>query len=172
MKRTATVIPIVLFLLLAFAAPQPGAGQSPGGTRSPPADSAGKATGRTMVFEREVFNYPARERRNPFLPVGVSAAVPRAGDVSLLGIIHHPDSAYSLVVLGFLTGIGGIGDANGAAAGPQDGWTTTRLRLGGALGGLRIAEIHEDHVVIETDESDRVAVQVLAIPRPVGGRGS
>lgn len=172
MTRTSTVITLAPFTLLAFATPEPGASQSPGDIPSASPDSAPDASRRTMVFEREVFVYPAGGRRNPFLPVGVSAAVPGAGDVRLMGIIHHPDAAYRLAVLGISGGVGGGNGATDAGPLPQGGWTTRRLRSGGVLGRMRIAEIHEDHIVVETEAPDGIASQVLALRQPVAGRGS
>ena len=170
MKPTRIIIPLAS-VLLGFIGMEPGASQSPGGLRNQPSESAGNVSGKTMVFEREVFIYPAGERRNPFLPVGdLSADGPRVEDTRLLGIIHHPDSAYSLVVLGVSGGLGGPRDTFNAEAGPERGWATARLRLGGVLGSLRIVQIHEDHVVIEVDQPGGIAKQVLAIPRPVVGR--
>lgn len=173
MTRTSNVIPFAPFILLALAAPESGASQSPGHIPDASPDSAADVSGRTMVFEREVFVYPAGERRNPFLPVGISATGPGSGAVRLLGIIHHPDSAYSLVILGISDGVGGANGAIDAASLRQgDGWTTRRLRSGDVLGRMRIAEIHEDHIVVATDAPDGIAIQVLTLPRPVVGRGS
>ena len=172
--RTAgNTIPVASFLVLAFGGTESGAGQSPGGIQSLSSVSGGDVSGRTMVFEREVFTYPAGERRNPFLPVeGPAADGPRVEDMRLLGIIHHPDSAYSLVVLGISRRVGGTGDVVNAAAGPQAGRATARLRLGDTHGRLRVVEIHEYRVVIELDEPDGDAIQVLALPGPVRGSGS
>ena len=173
MKRSRTVTPVVPFLLLAFVGTNPGESSIPRGVQQTLPDASQDVSGPTMVFEREVFTYPAGERRNPFLPLGgTSANSPRAEDVRLLGIIHHPDSAYSLVVLGVSAKARGGGDVPDSASAPRLGRVNARLRLGGRLGRLRIAAIHQDHVVVEADESDRIATRVLTIPRPAGGRGS
>ncbi len=155
--------------LLCLAGAEPGAGQIPGDPRTGPHDSVGDVATTTMVFEREVFTYPAGERRNPFLPArDPSTHGPRIEDTRLLGIVHHPEAAYSLVVLAIAAGSGGLHDTPGA--GPGTGRATVRLRLGGVLGDLRIAQIHEDHVVVEADRPEGTASQVLAIARPVKGR--
>ena len=171
MTRTSPVIPFAPFILLAFVLPDSGGRQSPGSIPDASPDSAADLSGRTMVFEREVFVYPATRRRNPFLPAGISAA-PGSGDVRLLGIIHHPDSAYRLVILGIRGGVGGADDSNDAASLQQGGWTTRRLRSGGVLERMRIAEIHVDHIVVATDAPDGIATRVLALPRPMAARGS
>lgn len=170
MKPKRSVIPLTS-VLLCLAGADPGAGQSPGGPPNRLPGNAGEVSAATMVFEREAFTYPAGERRNPFLPArDLSAHGPRIEDTRLLGIMHHPDSAHSLVVLGIPAGFGGLRDNVGAGPGPRPGRATVRLRLGGALGSLRIVEIHEDRVVLAADRPGGVAGRVLAIPRPVEGR--
>lgn len=170
MKPKRSTIPLAS-VLLCFAGADPGAGQGPGGSRNGPPGNVGDMSATTMVFEREVFAYPAGERRNPFLPArDLSVHGPRIEDTRLLGIMHHPDSTYSLVVLGTATRLGGLRDTVGAGAGPRVGWATVRLRLGDVHGSLRIVQIHEDRVVVEADRPEGKARQVLAIPRPVEGR--
>jgi len=168
MKPNRSLIPLAS-VLLGLAGTEPGAGQTPSGPRSLPPGNAGDVSATTMVFEREVFTYPAGERRNPFLAArDLSTHSPRIEDTRLLGIVHHPDSAYSLVVFGFAAGLGGLRDSPGA--GPGTGRTTVRLRLGGVLGGLRVVQIHKDRVVVEADRPEGTASHVLAIPRPEEGR--
>lgn len=173
MKRTETTIAAASLMWLALVATEPGEGQTPEAVGGRPPDSAAGVAGRSIVFEREVFTYQAGARRNPFLPVkGVPADRPRVEDMRLLGIIHHPESVYSLVVLGIPEAIAGIGDVVSAAPGSRPSWTTARLRSGDVLGRLRIAGIREDHVVIEAGEPDGVAIETLSVPRPAVGRGS
>ena len=173
MKRTKTTIAAASFMWLALVATERGQGQTPEGAGGQPPDSVAGVAGRSIVFEREVFTYPAGARRNPFLPVkGIPADRPRVEDVRLLGIIHHPESAYSLVVMGIPEAIGPTGDVLGDAAGTRASWITARFRSGDVLGRLRIAGIREDHVVIEAGEPDGVAIETLSVPRPAVGRGS
>lgn len=169
MKPKRSLIPLTS-VLFGIAVAGPGAGQSPGGPRNGVSGNVGDASEATMVFEREVFAYPGGERRNPFLPVREpNAHGPRIEDTTLLGIVHHPDSAYSLVVMGIPAGLDGFPGTPGAGAGPGAGRTTVRLRLGGVLGSLRIVEIHEDRVVIEAHRPEGMASRVLAIRRTVEG---
>ena len=170
MNSTRTAISLA-WMLLAFAGPRPGASQSPGGPRDRPSGGAAGVSGKTMVFEREVFSYPAGERRNPFLPVRTfSAGGPGVEHARLLGIIHHPDPAYSLAVLDVSAGFGGTRRIAGAEPGPEAERATARLRVGAVLGRLRIVRIHEDRVVIGGDLPEGAAKKVLAIPRPAPGR--
>lgn len=54
-----------------------------------------------LVFEREVFAYPAFQRRDPFDPlVDEQASGPRFEQLTLLGIIHSPDPSQSVALLG------------------------------------------------------------------------
>lgn len=169
MSPNRSLIPLAS-VLLGFAG-SPGASQSPTGPRNGPPGNAGHVSATTMAFEREMFTYPAGERRNPFLPQrDLSAHGPRIENTRLLGIMHHPDSAYSLVVLGFAAGLDGRPGAPAAEAGPGTGRATVRLRLGGVAGGLRIVRIHKDRVVVESDRPEGTASHVLAIPRPAEGR--
>ena len=168
MKPNRSPIPLA-FALLCLAGAEPGACQSPGDPRHGPHDSVADVATTTMVFEREVFTYPAGERRNPFLPArDPSTHGPRIEDTRLLGIVHHPDAAYSLVVLAIAAGPGGLHDTQGAGPGKQR--ATVRLRLGGVLGDLRIVQIHEDRVAVEANRTEGTESQVLAIPRSVKGR--
>jgi len=172
MKPAPTTIPLAS-VLLAFVGLRPGAIHNPGDLPDQSSDRAGGGSGNEMVFEREVFTYPANGRRNPFVPVGnLSADGPRIEDTRLLGIIHHPDSAYSLVLLGISGGQGGTRDILNADTGAGTGRATVRLRLGEVLGRLRIARIREDHIVIEADLPQGPATEVLTISRPAVGRRS
>lgn len=52
-----------------------------------------------LVFEREVFRYPAYERRNPFATVADDqAAGPRFDELTLIGIIRSPDPDLSVAL--------------------------------------------------------------------------
>lgn len=169
MNSTRTAI-LPAWMLLAFSGTHSGASQSPGGLRDQPSGAAA-VSGKTMVFEREVFSYPAGERRNPFLPVETfSADGPGVEHARLLGIIHHPDPAYSLAVLDVSAGFGGTRRIPGAEPGPEADGATARLRVGAVLGRLRIVRIHEDRVVIGEDLPEGAAMKVLAVPRPAPGR--
>ena len=170
MKPAPTTIPLASVLLV-FVGVQPGAVHDTSDLPDQSSDRAGGGSDNEMVFEREVFTYPADGRRNPFLPVAnLVADGPRIEDTRLLGIIHHPDSAYSLVLLGISGGQGGTRDILNAETGAGTGRATVRLRLGGVLGRLRIVRIREDHIVIEADRPQGPATQVLAISRPAVGR--
>lgn len=52
-----------------------------------------------LVFEREVFNYPTYQRRNPFEALTGDEGGPRFEDLNLIGIIHSPDPDLSVALL-------------------------------------------------------------------------
>ena len=71
---------------------------APGGPAGPPAPPT------ELVFEREVFQYPAFERRNPFRAlVGNLAGGPRSEQLNLRGIIWSAEPGLSVALFG--TGI-------------------------------------------------------------------
>lgn len=109
-----------------------------------------------LVFEREVFEYPSFERRNPFRPLLADEAGPQFENMRLQGIIYTPDEqARSLVIL--------------AAGSGQDGGTTRRLREGESWGNVRVLEIRSREVLVEVDEFGQTEQIVMRLPTP--GRG-
>lgn len=125
------------------------------------ADALDRST--SLAFHRERFTYLAQPRRDPFLPpTTASAMMARSGNVGILGILHHADSRFSVVVLA-----SGRGDARNDGSGQGDGRPAEpmRLRLNGSVGDARVAEIHRSHVVLEATAPTGVVRRVLEIPR-------
>lgn len=121
------------------------------------------------ILEREAYAYPARGRRNPFLPSNVrSPHAPGVDKVALLGIIHHPDPMFRVAVIRVP---GAVDGTAGAGAGPIAA-PASRLRTGELLAGMRIVAIEVDHVVVEVEEPGGPTTRVLAMPRAEKGRGS
>lgn len=128
-----------------------------------------QAPERALVLEREAYTYPAGGRRNPFLPVTTASRPTGVEGVTLLGIIHHPDPAYRIAVIGFRDGSGDPAGGEGAGAASA----VSRLRVGEELAGTRIVAIEVDHVVVETEAPGGTVPSVLSMPRAVrGGTGS
>lgn len=122
-----------------------------------------------VVFEREVYTYPARGRRNPFVPAEADPGRDAGLEgIMLMGIIHHPDPLYRVAVIRLGGGSGGLGNE----AGSPDTTAASRLRIGEVLAGARIVAIETDHVVVELEEPGGTMPMVLAMPRTVRGRGS
>ncbi len=111
-----------------------------------------------LIFEREVFDYPSYERRNPFQPLlDDDARGPRFERLRLLGIIHSGDAARSVA----LFGVGGGGQGDEAT----DGSRTYRLRAGEVLGNTRVVAIDRDRVLVEVEEFGVTEERVLELPR-------
>ncbi|MEX2282857.1 MAG: hypothetical protein WEE89_10290 [Gemmatimonadota bacterium] len=115
------------------AAQAPPAGPPPGMPARPVADPK-------LVFDREVFAYPAQGRRDPFVPLqGTDAMGPLFEDLTLRTIAWSPTPQRSLVL---------IHDANKKSY---------LKRLGDVIGNARIIGIEKDRV--------RFAVQSYGILR-------
>jgi len=170
MKTMVHRLPAALAAMVALTGNATGGS---GARTEPPPDAAQDEPRQTaepgLVFEREVYTYPARGRRNPFVP---AEADPRRGapvdGVMLLGIIHHPNPLYRVAVMRLGGRNGGLG--NGAVS--PVAAAASRLRIGGVFAGARIVAIEADHVVVELEEPDGTVPRVLAMPRTAQGRGS
>jgi hypothetical protein len=148
-----------LLLLLLASTPLPLAGQDP----APQDSSAVPGVPAELVFDREVFEYPTYERRNPFRPlVGADDSGPRFDQIRLRGIIWSADPARSVALLQG----GTIGQGENAVAG------TRRLRRGETWGNIRIVEIQQDRVVVDVNEFGLTERRVLELTRrrAEGGR--
>ena len=162
---------IAVFLPMAGGFAGASAQESPG-ARPPPNEGAAIAAqpprGGGLVFEREVFAYPLRARRNPFQPLPVSTVEgPRFEELRLLGIIVHPDSRHSVVLIG----TGPPSGRDGEEATGVFPLETYRLRLGDVIGSTRIVQIHERHVVVVMDGPEGPERRVLNVPLASEGKG-
>lgn len=170
MKTTVPKLPAALaamFVLTGLATGGSGARTEP--RRGAAQDEPPRTAEPGLVFEREVYAYPARGRRNPFVP---AEADPRRGarldGLVLLGIIHHPDPLYRVAVMRARGGGGGLGDG----AGVPGATPISRLRIGGVFAGVRIVAIESDRVAVEREQPGGTAPAVLAMPRSAQRRGS
>ena len=100
-----------------------------------------------LVFEREVFRYPAFERRNPFLALAADAGGVRYEQLDLMGILWSDDPAESVCILG--TGVFAVTeDGSGVTRQPGETWYA---HAGETVGNVRIVEIHSDQIVVEVE---------------------
>ena len=119
-----------------------------------------------LVFEREVFQYPTYERRDPFRPlVGRQGNGPRFEQIRLRGIIWSADPQRSVALFGM------------GAAGPQapdtTGMPTTkRLKVGESWGNMRVQQIQKDRVIVAVEEFGLSEQKVLELTRRRAGGGS
>jgi len=154
MKRT---IPVAMVALALVAVPDPAAGQN-----RPVVELADTAD---LVFEREVFTYPGYVRRNPFVPlVNADAGGPRFEELKLLGVVHHANPLYSVVLFG-VGSVSNAGSGGGGGGGGGSLFQTHRLRRGDIIGNTRIVNIGVDRVVVEVEEFGMTERHVLELPR-------
>ena len=116
----------------------------------------------SLVFEREVFDYPSYDRRNPFAPLlGAAGGGPRFEQLTLQGIVFSPDDP-RLSVATFRTT---------AAEGERRTGSTIRARVGDRIGNSLVLEILERSVVLEVDEFGLTETRVLELRPRTGGQG-
>ena len=70
-----------------------------GQQQAPPAPQ-GPPQSTDLVFEREVFQYPSFQRRNPFRTLVSGEQGPRFEQLRLMGVLHAADPTASVAVLG------------------------------------------------------------------------
>ena len=131
--------------------------------------AAQRSRGGGLVYEREVFAYPSRTRRNPFQPLPLSVEEgPDIEELTLLGIIRHRNPRASVLLMG--TGI--PSGLDGAGTSETVPLVAYRLRLGDVIGGARVVEIHDRRAVLETEGPEGMQRRVLHVPLAGEGRGS
>jgi len=132
-------------LCLAVLALTPGAVQA----QDPPTPPD-QQTQTELVFEREVFQYPTFQRRNPFLPLaGGDEGGPRFEQLRLMGVIYSEEPGASVAVLG-TSQVNVSQDGSQVAVTPDgDAWY---LKVGQSIGNTRIVEIRREQVVVEVEE--------------------
>lgn len=106
-----------------------------------------------LIFDREVFEYPAEGRRDPFTPlVGKNDMGPRFEDLSIRGIIYSP-TGQSLVVL-------------------TDGKQTYRKHRGEMVGNARVVQIAPTRVIFSVDNFGVWRQESLELKKtPEGAKG-
>ncbi len=142
----------VSLALLVLAGPAEAQQPRPGGSagaQAAPADTV------ELIFEREVFEYPTFQRRNPFRPLTGDDAGPRFEELALLGVILSGDGVGSVALLGPR----GTTAARGATA------RTWRVRQGDSLGNVRVVAIRQREILVEVDEFGVRETRVLELRR-------
>lgn len=124
--------------LVALLAPQAGAQEAPQ---------------TTVIYEREVFQYSAAGRPDPFRSLLNDAELGvRLEDLTLRGIVHHSDPRQSVAVL--------------TQAGSE---RRIRARVGERVGSLRILAIYPDRVDLVVEELGVARRETLRMTRPEDG---
>jgi type II secretory pathway component PulC len=135
MMKTRTILRIVGVAAFAVAGTTLAQEQAPPG---PPAEDS------DLVFEREVFDYPTFQRRNPFVPLLSNRDGPRYEQMRLRGIIFSADSEGSVALL-------------------SAGATSQRLRAGQSWGNVRILEVRKSEVLVEVEEFGMTEQHVMTM---------
>jgi len=120
-----------------------------------------------LVFEREVFQYPAFSRRNPFVPLEGAGGELRFEQLSLIGIMYSSDPSASVAILS----TGGVTVADDGTVAPVEG-DAYNAKVGQRIGNTTIREIQRDRVIVDVEEfglTDR-RTMVFISRRPGGSR--
>lgn len=101
-------------------------------TTAAAADTAAQAAAEdTVTYRREIFDYPAQRRRDPFRPLQSFASTgPRLDELTLSGILYGGESGQSVVVL--------VDPSTNARY---------RLRVGDSVGFARLARVEPRRAV-------------------------
>ena len=137
------LIAALVFLPAAAVAQIPGVTPPPAEQAAPPGPPQAEPE---LIFEREVFQYPAFARRNPFLPLAAGGEL-RYEQLSLIGIIYSTDPASSVAVLS----TGGVTVGDDGVVTPVDG-DAFNAKVGQRIGNTTIREIQRDRVVVDVEE--------------------
>lgn len=134
--------------------------------QEPPPDPP-QTTSTELVFEREVFTYPAFDRRNPFRALVASdQGGPRFEQLRLMGIIYSDDPALSVAVVGTST-VSISTDATQVSVQAGDAWY---LKVGQSIGNIRVVEIRREQVVLEVEEFGLTEQKIMQLQtRRLGG---
>jgi hypothetical protein len=136
-------------LAMALAAGAPLAAQEPA-QPAPPPPVPQQAEPR-LVFEREVFTYPGRARRDPFTPLTATADGPLFANVALHMIIHADDPRESIIT---------VSDGGGRRI---------RLRRGESIGNATVVDIGPTRVVFSVLDFGIRRQEVLDLKPPREG---
>ena len=157
-ERTRTLWAWIVLALVLLGVPGHGAArQTPVEAGAGPGAAVLPADTVELVFEREVFGYPAFQRRNPFRALtGADAAGPRFEDLVLMGRIISSNPASSIAL---------VGARPPGTASTQPPSQTYRLRVGDIIGNTRILEIREQLILVEVEEFGLRETRVLELRR-------
>ena len=119
-----------------------------------------------LVSLREVFQYPAFTRRNPFRALlAADSGGPRFEQLTLIGIIYSVDPSASVAIL-----------TTGGVTLNEDGTTSPiagdayYVKIGGGIGNVTVTAIQRDRVEVLVSEFDDQTPRTMSIAsrRPGG----
>ena len=140
--------PMYVVALLALAVAAPASAQQAPAPVPPPATIV-QGNEPQLVFEREVFSYPGRARRDPFMPLTGQNAGVLFADLKLHMILFNDNPARSIVA---------VSDA----ANKQ-----YRLRRGDSVGNATVVDIGRTRVVFSVSDFGIRRQEVLEM-KPTG----
>jgi hypothetical protein len=139
---------IAAAVVLLIVAAAPARSQAPTPPPAPPTPPP------TLVFEREVFEYPGGGRRDPFRPLNTNdTSGPQFSELTMTGIIYMTDSSRSMATFTDLSG------------------KSYRLRRGDRVGNAVVQFIDKTQVVFSIEEFGMKRQEVARLSSPgQGGR--
>ena len=161
MRRIPVAGPILLLGAGLFV-PAPSAAQEP-----PAQEPPGQQEPTELVFQREVFTYPAYQRRNPFRPlVAGDEGGPRFEQLRVVGIIYSDDPAASVAIIG-TSAVSMSPDGSQMTVTEGRSWY---VKAGQTIGNIRIVEVRRDQVVVEVEEFGLTEQRIMQLQtRRLGG---
>ncbi|MBR9990219.1 MAG: hypothetical protein KFH98_10705 [Gemmatimonadetes bacterium] len=145
--RTGNYLVLAGFVALGVAAPV--RAQAPATPPATPPATIVQANDPQLKFEREVFSYPGRSRRDPFMPLTGQNAGIMFSDIKLHMILFDDDPSRSIVA---------VSDA----ANKQ-----YRLRRGDSVGNATVVDIGRTRVVFSVSDFGIRRQEVLEM-KPTG----
>ncbi|MEJ2678154.1 MAG: hypothetical protein P8174_03655 [Gemmatimonadota bacterium] len=154
-KREGATAFVLALMMAVFAVPS--AGQQPPAqqpaAQQPAAQPGNAKEAVDLSYKREVFTYPERGRRDPFLPLTSTAGVgPRFEELALQGIMYSPVRHQSVALL---------------AAGNR----IFTVHPGDVVGNARVVEIGPTRVVFAVNNFGTVRQQMLELKQKEGAGG-
>ena len=118
-----------------------------------------------LVFDREVFSYPAFTRRNPFRALlAADSGGPRYEQLTLIGIMFSPDRAASVAVL--TTGGVALNEDGTTSPLPGDAYYVME---GESIGNVTVTSIQRDRVEVLVSEFDDQVQRTMSIASRLTG---
>ena len=144
--------------------PATGTAQAPTGPAAAPERERPDSV--QLRAEREVFEYPAFQRRNPFKALTGDEGGPRFEQMKLTGIIHSAEAGRSVATL--TAGGGSQMTESGTRQGTRG--RSSRLRVGERWGNVRIVAIRPDRILVDVEEFGLAERREMLLPtRGQGG---
>jgi hypothetical protein len=114
---------------------------------APAAPQGGPPPEPELVYERELFSYPAFARRNPFAPLEGALGGVRFEQLSLVGIMYSSDPSASVAVVS----TGGYSVADDGTLSPVEG-DAFNVKVGQRIGNVTVREIQRDRIIVDVEE--------------------